>query len=200
MSEPPCSCCSTLEERNRRILRIAAMWSVNAAGPRRADHCLGEVWFSAETRIGTEFAKLPKAKGTRGQGRPKLGACSMRSTTRRAVANVPCARGAKGRMDERNKKGRSLYLYLTPARDIGDNSAALRSVGVSPPEQLSPLSLVCARGRDTLRSLDCPAARGSRPLTAPLPHRQRRQSSGELLHGERLRPSPSRQIFDAPPD
>lgn len=33
----------------------------------------GEVWITAEAKIGAEIAKLPKAKGTRGKGRPKLG-------------------------------------------------------------------------------------------------------------------------------
>jgi len=33
----------------------------------------GEMWVNAEAKIGIELAKLPKAKGTRGQGRPKLG-------------------------------------------------------------------------------------------------------------------------------
>lgn len=33
----------------------------------------GEVWIAAEDRLGEELAKLPRAKGTAGKGRPKIG-------------------------------------------------------------------------------------------------------------------------------
>jgi hypothetical protein len=33
----------------------------------------GVLRLAAEAKIGTELAKMPRAKGTRGKGRPKLG-------------------------------------------------------------------------------------------------------------------------------
>lgn len=134
------------------------------------------------------------------RGEPSLQprrAGSVESSTRQPVTVVPCARGEKGEWTRRREEGSNLCLCLTHARDIGDNSATLRSVSAFPPEQLSPLSLVRARGRGTMRTLDCPAGRGARPLTALPPYRQPRRSSGEPPHGERLRSSPSRQTFRA---
>ena len=80
----------------------------------------GELWVEAEAKLGEELDKIPKARGTRGLGRPKLGGpkseppkdaptldelgIDKKLSTRAGVGGDPCA-GGEGQWRARCRSG-----------------------------------------------------------------------------------------------
>ena len=89
----------------------------------------GEVWIDAETKIATELAKMPKATGTRGQGRPKLG--GPRSAPPK-MGDAPATLAEIGLSKKRAARARRLAELSNAERKFYIEQLKLTGKGVTP--------------------------------------------------------------------